>query len=358
MNGNYAIVGAPYDNNGANTDQGCAYIFFRNGSTWLEQAKLVASDGAAGDFFGYSVSISGNYAIVGAYGDGLIAGSAYIFIRSGTNWTQQAKLLPSNPAPGNRFGFSVDISGDYAIIGAPNDDIGANNEEGSTYFFVRSGTLWTQQDNVVAPFGAAMDHFGYSVSISGDYAVVGAREDDVGSDTDAGSAHVFLRIGTNWNYQDQLLSPGPQSGDHFAESVAIDGNYIVVGEPENPTYAGALARIFIRNGIVWEIQETLFANPLVASVPQNLFGISVAIDGDYVLVGAMHTDINDILQKGAAYLFKRDGIDWIFVRRIDDPAGDHDHAMGKSVAISGLNCMVGGANADALRGRILFLNFE
>jgi hypothetical protein len=329
---------------------------------WTEQAKLTASDGAAGDFFGCSVSISSNYVIVGSYLDNspaTDAGSAYVFMRTGTTWAEQAKLVASNAAIGDHFGYSVSINSSYAIIGAKDDDIGADVDEGSVYVFLRSGVSWSQQDNMIAPFGTAADHFGYSVGISGDYVVVGANDDDVGGISNAGSAHVFLRNGINWDYQDQLLTEeAAQEDDHFGESVAIDGDYVVVGQPYNPAYAGDRAFIFIRAGISWAWQATLFANLNDFSVPVNQMGFSVSIDGDYVLVGANYTTTGDVIRKGAAYLFKRDGTSWIMVRKIEDAAGLYHDYMGSAVAVSGFNCIVATPYADAQKGKVLLLNFQ
>jgi hypothetical protein len=191
------VIGAFLDDVGANTDQGSAYIFVRAGTTWTQQAKFIASDGAAGDFFGYSVSISGDYAVIGAYVDDVGAnsnqGSAYVFMRSGTTWAQQAKLIASDGAAGDYFGSSVSISGDYVVIGARGDDIGANYDQGSAYVFVRSGTTWTQQAKLTTSDGAAGDQFGNSVSISGDYVVIGAQSDDTVTNSNQGSACVFRK---------------------------------------------------------------------------------------------------------------------------------------------------------------------
>lgn len=361
ISGNYAVIGAPYDNVGANVNQGSAYIFFRNGSVWSQQAKLVASDGAGNDLFGYSVSINGSYVIVGAYQDNTTAvdaGSAYIFLRTGTSWAEQAKLTASNAAMDDHFGYSVSISGAYAVIGAKDDDVGADVDEGSAYFFHRSGTIWTQEDNVIAPFGDAGDFFGFSVAINGDFAIIGANEDDVGTSLNQGSAHVFSRNGTNWEYHAGLNSPSAQDDAHFGEAVALDGNYAVVGSPFMSTYGGSIAYIFFRNGPLWNLQANLLANPIVFSVPINRFGISVAIDGDYVIIGATETDIGANNNQGNAYLFKRDGVDWIFVRSIEDSGGGPEHLMGRGVAVSGLNCVIGASGADAQKGRILFMNVE
>jgi hypothetical protein len=361
--GNYAVIGAPSDNVGANTDQGCVYVFVRNQSVWTEQAKIVASDGAAGDRFGYSVAIYNTYLVVGAMMDNsptIDAGSVYVFLRSGTSWTEQAKLVAGNAAANDHFGCSVAIDGIYAVIGAKDDDVGADVDEGSVYIFSRSGSTWTQQDNIITPFGTAGDHFGYSVAISGDYLVAGANDDDVDGVTDAGSAHVFLRSGSNWGYQDALRDPA-NIGDedaHYGEAVAISGNYIVVGAPYRTSYAGAVAFVYLRNGIAWDQQTTLFANANDFSTPVNQFGFSISMEGDYVLIGANTTTMNGVIRKGAAHLFRRDGTEWIKVRGIDDPAGVNEDRMGSAVAVSGMNCVVASFIPNAQRGKVLLLNFE
>jgi len=143
-----------------------------SGSTWTEQQKLMASDAAPLDGFGSSVSLSGDVAVIGAPGDdddtssGQNAGSAYVFVRSGTTWTEQQKLLASDAAPGDEFGSSVSLSGDIAVIGAPLDDTASGQEAGAAYVFVRYGSTWTEQQKLLAPGAAAIDRFGVSVSAS------------------------------------------------------------------------------------------------------------------------------------------------------------------------------------------------
>lgn len=176
MSGDYAIIGAYYDDIDANADQGSAYIFIRENGLWTEQAKLTASDGKANDHFGNSVSISGDYAIVGApngSGDWFLQGAAYIFVRSGANWSQQAKLTASDGVPADFFGTSVSISGDDVIVGAPNDG-GIYAAQGSAYIFERNGAIWSQQSKLTYVGSQYNDNFGYSVSINGDYAIIGA----------------------------------------------------------------------------------------------------------------------------------------------------------------------------------------
>ena len=215
-----------------NSAQGKAYIFHRNGSSWTEQAGLTASDGASGDSFGYSVSIDGDYAIVGAYykdvGGNSSQGKAYIFHRSGSSWTEEAGISASDGAANDDFGTSVSISGDYAIVGA-NKDIGSNTGQGKAYIFHRSGSSWTEEAGITASDGAAYDYFGTSVSISGDYAIVGAYYKDVGSSSYQGKAYIFHRTGTSWSQDAGLTVSDASAVDYFGYSVSISGNYSLVG---------------------------------------------------------------------------------------------------------------------------------
>ncbi|MCH7984763.1 MAG: hypothetical protein IIC28_12430, partial [Chloroflexi bacterium] len=191
IDGETAVFGSKFDDD-AGSDSGTASVFVRNGTSWSLQQKLAASDAAAGDTFGNSVAISGDTVVVGAPLDsdaGTDSGSAYVFVRSGTSWSQQAKLTAGDAAAGDFFGVSVAISGDTVVVGAPFDaDAGADS--GSAYVFVRSGTTWSQQAKLTAGDAAAGDQFGCSVAISGDTVVAGTPfDDDAG--TDSGSAYVF-----------------------------------------------------------------------------------------------------------------------------------------------------------------------
>jgi hypothetical protein len=201
-----------------------------------ELAKLLASDAAAVDRFGSSVSVSGDTAVVGAAEDdhagGTNAGSTYVFLRSGgpgaPGWTQQAKLTASDAAESDRFGYSVSISGDTAVIGAVADDHPGGVNAGSAYVFVRSGGVWTQQAKLTASDAAASDRFGHSVSVSGDTAVIGAVWDrDAGEMS--GSAYVFVRSGGVWTQQAKLVTSDAAGGDSFGNSVSVSGDTALVG---------------------------------------------------------------------------------------------------------------------------------
>ncbi|WP_405575899.1 LamG-like jellyroll fold domain-containing protein [Winogradskyella sp. Asnod2-B02-A] len=304
IDGDYAIVGA-YANSDAGGSSGSAYIFERSGNSWTEQEILMASDAAAGDQFGSSVSIDGDYAIVGANDNddaGGSSGSTYIFVRLGGSWTEQAKLTASDATAGDRFGYSVAIDGDYAIVGAyGNDDAG--NNSGSAYIFVRSGSTWTEQEELIAFDTAGGDQFGSSVSIAGDYAIVGAfGNDDAGSSS--GSAYIFVRSGSSWTEQVKLTASDAAAIDIFGNSVSIAGDYAIVGAFGNDDAGNSSgsAYIFVRSGNSWAEEEKLTASDAAAS---DQFGYSVAIHGDYVIVGANGNDDNGN-SSGSAYFFEKE----------------------------------------------------
>ena len=171
----------------------------------LQQTQLRAGDGAAGDNFGVSVALSGDTALVGSYADDVGAnvnqGSVYVFTRTGGVWTQQARLTVGDGAADDLFGFSVALSGDTALVGAYRHDVGANADQGAAYVFTRVGAVWTQQQQLTATDGAAGDFFGDSVALSGNTALVGADAHDIGTNVNQGAAYVFSRTGGIWTAQ-------------------------------------------------------------------------------------------------------------------------------------------------------------
>ena len=230
------------------------------GVEYLQRAKLTATDGAAGDSFGASVSIDGDTMVVGAYEDddpvkGYNSGSAYVFRRDtagdlASGWTQVAKLTATDGAAGDSFGASVSIDGDTMVVGAYGDDDKGYNSSGSAYVFTRdtAGGLasgWTQVAKLTADDGAASDFFGWSVSIDGDTVVIGAYEDDDPvKGTNSGSAYVFTRdtagnLASNWTQFVKLTAGDGAAGDKFGESVSIDGNTMVIAALGDDAYIGS-----------------------------------------------------------------------------------------------------------------------
>jgi len=344
IEGDYIVIGA-WKEGASSSMKGSAYIFYNNGSSWSEQLKLTASDAAVEDFFGYSVSIAGDYALIGAYGDddnGNNSGSAYIFHRSGTSWAEQVKIEADDGAAEDRFGCSIFISGDYAIVGAWGDD-GSGIDRGSAYIFYRSGTNWSQQAKLTASDGMDEDMFGYSVSISGDYALVGAYYDD-DNGSESGSAYIFHRSGTSWTEQIKLTAPDGAAYDWFGYTVSIEGDYAVVGarwDDDNGSNSGSVY-IFHRSGTLWTQQAKLIADD--GSVDDE-FGRSVSVDGDYVVVGACHDDGNGI-DRGSAYIFHRSGTNWSQQARIIASNGADFDYFGCPVSISGNYALISASYHD------------
>ena len=336
VSGDTVVVGARYDaDNGLFS--GSAYVFVRSGSVWTEQQKLVAPDGVSGDHFATAVSVSADTVLVGAFQDddnGTDSGSAYVFVRSGSVWSHEQKLLASDGATVDRFGFSVIVSGDYAVIGAPLDDDNGSGS-GSAYVFVRSGTVWTEQQKLSASDGAADDQFGHSVGLSGDSTVIGARLDDDSANA-TGSAYVFVRSGTVWTEQQKLLASGVAS-QTFGTSVSISGDVIVGGAPLG--VRPGIGYVYERVGTVWTAEQKLGADALGPS--DEFFGTSVSVSGDTAVIGAPSYDDGSNTDSGAAYVYVRSGTIWTEqqeLRSSDLAAGDN---FGSSVSVSGDSLIVG-----------------
>jgi len=338
IDGDYGVIGAYKDDDNGNKS-GSAYIFTRQDSNWSQQAKLLASDGESNDRFGWSVSISGDYAIIGAYGDaddGYYSGSIYIFTRQDSNWSQQAKLLASDGNIGDFFGWSVSISSDYAIIGAYGDDDNGSSS-GSAYIFKRLDSNWSQQAKLLASDGVSGDRFGWSVSIDEDYAIIGAHN----SDGYHGSTYIFKRTDSTWAEEQKMTTSGIEG---FGYSVSIDGDYVIVGAPldgDNGHYSGS-AYVFKRLGSNWSQQAKLLASDGDAD---DNFGASVSIDGFHTIIGAEGNDDNGN-KSGSAYIFKRLGSNWFQQAKLlasDGEAGDN---FGASVSIDGNYTLIGAYNDD------------
>lgn len=281
---------------------GAAYVFVRSGSIWSQQAYLKASNTGAGDGFGAAVSISGDTIVVGALLEGSsttgvngipnesaqAAGAAYVFMRSSGSWSQQAYLKASNSGAGDRFGSSVSVSDDTIAIGAPYEDSGTRGinsvpdetipESGAAYIFVRGVSGWNQQAYIKALNPGGSDQFGSAVCMSGESLIVGAYWEDGSSKTingasdegaaNSGAAYVFSRNGPAWTQQAYLKASNSGANDWFGYSVSLSGDTAVVGaHQERSTSTGinsvpndnhwsdpGAAYVFVRNGTIWSQQ--------------------------------------------------------------------------------------------------------
>jgi len=348
ISGDTVVVGAYYEDTGA-AGAGAAYIFTRSGTTWTQQQKIQASDLQANDYFGQAVAIDGDTVVVGARLEDTVdynTGAAYIFTRDGTTWTQQQKIQASDLQANDNFGMSVAIDGDTVVVGAQMEDTGGA-EAGAAYVFTRSGTTWTQQQKIQASDKQADDNFSISVSISGDTAVVGAQYEDTGG-INAGAAYIFTRSGTTWTQQQKIQASDIQADDLFGASVSISGDTVVVGangEDTGASNAGA-AYIFTRSGTTWTEQQKILASDIQAN---DFFGWSVSIDGDTVVVGATGEDTGSS-NAGASYIFTRSGTTWTQQQKIQASDKELNDFFGNSVAIDG-NTVVVGAHAEDTGGQ-------
>jgi hypothetical protein len=301
IDANTIVVGAPGDD-AAGSDAGAAYVFVRTGGaagTWTLQTKLAAFDAQPNDAFGSSVSVDGNTIVVGAIGEGGdFSGAAYVFVRSGTTWTQQAKLRASDAAPIDLFGRSVAVRANTLAVGSPNDSH-AVNFAGSAYVFTRTGTTWTQRAKVVAPDAVVGDFFGWSVSLTtGSLLATAYAADDT-----RGTAYVFRGANAAWTLEAELQAADGLAGDLFGISGSIDGDTVVLGAPWSATngeQSGA-AYVFRRTGTSWTQRVKLTADAASASVGDT-FGSAVSISGYVVAVGVPGSD-TAALDAGSVHLF-------------------------------------------------------
>ncbi|MGH9840655.1 MAG: FG-GAP repeat protein, partial [Blastocatellia bacterium] len=338
LSGDTALIGSFGDDIGANANQGSAVVFVRSAATWTKQQKLTASDGSPDDRFGLSVALSGDTAVVGATGKdfaGADQGAAYVFSRSGVAWAQRPRLFAIDGEADDKFGAPVAISGDTVLAGASFDDIGANANQGSAQVFVICQGL-AEQQRLTANLGSAGDAFGYSVAISGDTAVIGALYNDLGGNADQGTAYVFVRNGATWTQQQKLTDANGVAYDYFGASVAIGGDTVVIGADGNAGLGAAF--VFVRNGAVWTQQQKLTDANGAAS---DSFGRSVAISGDTVVIGAPYDDVGGNLDQGSVIVFVRNGATWTQQRKLTDSLGAAGDDFGRSVAIGGDTAVIG-----------------
>lgn len=350
IDGDYAIAGSPYEGPGV-YGSGAAYIFHRDPATdrWDSGTKIIAPDAEADDQFGKSVSISGDYAIVGSN-----TSSGYIFHRTGTNsWDSGVRLTVSDVDGNTGLSSDVSISGDYAVVGSAGDDGNTgdfNDNRGAAYVFNRTGTnSWNNVAKLTAADAATSDFLGNSVSIDGGYVVVGA----VGADRDGGNrslgaAYIFQRTGTNsWDDGTKIVAFDASPSIGFAATVSISGDYVIAGAPGAIMGAGA-AYIFHRTDTnMWDSGTKIVAPDGEA---QDAFGqYSISISGNYAIVGASYENtMGD--GAGATYVFHRDPDtdSWDGGTKILASDGQATDYFGISVAISGDHAIVGASsNSEA-----------
>ena len=368
VDGNTAVIGAHEadyidlnDSSNDLADSGAAYVFTKVSGVWKQVAKLTADDGAANDEFGYSVAVDGDTIVVGAHlddgtdsgGNAITdSGSAYVFTKPASGWadmTKTAKLTAFGVAAGDEFGISVAVDGYTIVVGAHQND----SNKGAAYIFTRFRGVWgnapvsgnhrVETAKLVAADGAANDEFGISVALDGDTAVIGARQDD----TRNGSAYVFTKVSGVWSQKAKLIASDGAADDEFGISVAVDGDTIVVGarQDDDNGNQSRSAYVFIRVSGVWSQNAKLTASDGAAN---DEFGISVAVDGDTIMVGAHQNDADtNNNDEGAAYVFTRDSAGgWSQKAKLTASDAAAQDRYGYSVGVSGDTIVVGAPYND------------
>ena len=303
-----------------------------------EKIKLLASDGAAGDQFGFALQMDVDTLVVGAPladGAGADSGAVYVYVVSGTTWVEQAKLVPSAISAGDNYGYSVSISENVIVVGAPQHDGTNGVDSGSVFIWERSGTVWTEAGHVEASDGLAGGQFGLSIAVSGTSFLVGAPE--------VNKIYAFSKHAGAWTENAILTGSDTALGDQFG-FVAIDGNTAIVGAPSHDAagFNSGAAYVFERSLVApWNWSEQAKLTPIGAAA-NDAFGFSVAILGNQVLVGAPSVDAAANTQDvGAAYEFQRSGTTWTEVEKHVHYSPTANDRFGNSVAIAGPKLLVG-----------------
>ena len=344
ISGEFAIVGAREDDD-RGSNSGSAYIYQLKNNIWEELEKIVPTDGVAGDYFGNAVSISGDYAIIGAYQDddkATNSGSAYIYKRNADDWEFVTKLVPSDGAESDYYGCAVAISGDIAIVGAYNGD-GKTTNTGNAYIYQRNGESWNFMTEIYANDGESSDRFGYAVAITNDYAIIGAYGDDDNA-SNSGAAYIYQRNGTYWTYITKLKPSDIESSDNFGCAVSISGDYAIVGsryDDDKSTDSGS-AYIYLRIGSNWNQIGKLV--PDDGNTSDHL-GSAVSIYGNYAIVGA-YADDDKGSDSGSAYIYQKIDNNWQQIKKFVAPDGASSDHFGNAVALSDKYAIVGSRYDD------------
>jgi hypothetical protein len=350
--GDRMIVGAHIDDTLV-ANAGAAHVYDRSGGAWTKSATLLAGDGASLDAFGFSVGISGDRAVAGAYGhDGLFtgAGAAYVFERQGGAWVETQKLLPADGAANDYFGHSVAIHGNRIAVAAPRHDLPLTGA-GAVYVFEHDGTSWTQTAKITVSDPQGNHQIGWgpqALALEGDRLVIGATDDGQFALAKAGAVYVFDHDGTSWVETAKLVASVRLYQAHLGNAVALEGDRIVAGSWARDVLAASsgAAHVFEWDGAAWSETAMLYASDGGIS---DWLGWSVALRGRVVIAGAYLAD-TQVAGSGAAYVFVKSDSGWVEHEKIaaSDAGGDW---FGKAVAVGTDYALIGAPAQDWPNGQ-------
>ncbi len=342
--GDTLVLGAPSALDTQNEQGGAVYIYVRVGAGWSFQSKLTQPDPSINPRFGTSVAIEGNTLVIGAPNDiasSTNRGSVYVFLRDGSNWTMQQKLIPSDGRRGFAFGSAVAVGGNVIAVGAFRGEVNGV-ERGSAYVFTNTNSTWVETTTLTDTTGG---EFGSSISVSGNTIVVGSRYGGVNF-SGTGFAYVYVRDANAWPLQARLIAADTAYGDRFGSDVEIDGDTLLIGADDNAAAGGVVrvgaAYVFTRTNGTWT-EKQKFA---VSSPKYGQFGASVGISGDKLIIGDSRVEVNGQSSQGAAYVFVKNGPTWSLQNRLTASDGKVADFLGTDVAIEGNKFFVGAPGVD------------
>lgn len=342
--GDYLISGAPYDDNANGTDAGAAYIYKHEGNQWILQTKLLASDGSENELFGYTVDIDGDYIVIGCPWDddaGEKSGAAFIYKLEAGNWIEQTKLRADDASEDDRFGIVVDISAETVVVGAFFDDV-VGDRSGSAYVFVREVATWYQQAKLLPSDGAEDDWFGVVLSLfNNDVAIVARRHDELGSNS--GAVYVFNRDGSTWTEQAKITAFDAEVGDEFG-TPCIFGNTLIIGsylDDDNGRNSGAIY-YYQRESGMWNLQAKYTASD---GNSDDYFGSNISLTPSHLAVSAYRDDMVGE-NAGSVYVFKREGFSYHEIAKITSSNATNGDYFGLNNAMEGNLIVIGARNQD------------
>lgn len=353
--GNYLLAGAPGDYHpGGFSRAGSIRLLKKINGTWTPYHTIYSGNPASQAEFGYSVDMTGNNIISGS--PNLGSGRAHIYTLTDTGGTVSvtipALLTDVFGSNGDQFGYSVSITGDFASAGAP--AYGADNK-GRVYTYKRIGNLWVPMPALTAPDALANDRFGQSISSSGQYMAIGAPYAEVNGLTDKGKVYIYKlnQAATSWEYLTTLIEPHQEDSTYFGIEVCMRGDTLLIGQCGFHLADNVIGRVYIyvRNETGWVLQATLSAP---GQSKDDSFGRSVAFEDNTIVVGAHTAVVNDIVGKGKAYVYRHDGTGWKLASSLTSSGGNEMEGYGFAVSIIGGEIMVGAPGRAGLFAPMYF----
>lgn len=351
--GSTVMVGAIYDDQMVSPyygNAGSVRVFEPSGGLWTEVDRLVPQSEINSGYFGASIAIDGDTAVIGSYGRDYKIGAAYVFVKETGVWVEQAKLEDTDPQQFDSFGYSVAIDGDTVVVGAYLDDFvtGSDDDRGSISVFTRSGATWLLEQKLTLASQLDGDWFGFRVAVEGDTLVASALEAGTGHPDGNGSVYVFTRTGSYWAEGQKLNGSGGADDRNFGNGIQLSGGTLVIGSPRTDhsglDNAGAVY-VFTESGGVWTETQKMTASD---AADDGGLGNSVALAGDRMIVGADIASPRGVYRAGEAYVFENDGGAWVERHRLVADSPESEARLGFSIAGTQEIAVVGGPWTDSV----------